>query len=169
MSASASLTKRQRVLHDRLLTLGNWASNRLLPIDTTQIIGFGSFFRGKPQPKDVDIVIQHTKDPTADFRRFRRLLHMATRDMVRREKFDTPQAALLDVFDERQERMLPHCDELVTQERALFATWSDGISWNMLLPQTIAGQVQVEGPEYFTTRLIRRHLPNVNVVLYLGP
>jgi hypothetical protein len=166
---STSLTKRQRVLYDRLLVLGDWATNRLLPIDATQIIGFGSFFRGKPQPKDVDIVIQHTKNDSADFKRFRRMLHAVRRDMKRRETFDTPQAALLDLFDEQREPMLPNCTDLMTEERAVFASWCEGISWNMLHPQTIAGQVEVEGPEFYAKRFIRRRLPNVNVVLFLGP
>ena len=51
------LTKRQSVLFERLVKLGELAVKDVLPVKVTSIKGFGSFFRGKPSPKDVDLAI----------------------------------------------------------------------------------------------------------------
>jgi len=72
------LTKRQRVLLDRLLTLGNWLSEGKLPVQATEVYGFGSFFWGKAGPRDVDLVLRRSRKDTADFRLFTRLLDEAT-------------------------------------------------------------------------------------------
>ena len=169
MTKSIALTRREQVLFDRLLVLGQWASQRLLPVDAIEIIGFGSFFRGKPNPKDVDLLIRHTRSNSQDFTRFQQLLDIVRRDMKYRERFDTPLAALLDRFNREPATLLPGCEDLLVEERSLFGRWIEGISWNMLSPGTIAGQVALEGPVYFTERLVKRHLPNMNIAFFLGP
>src|SRR5690349_12819678 len=93
----SDLTKRQKVLFDRLVKLGEMASKHLLPVKVASIKGFGSFFRGKPSPKDADIVIQWIEE-SPRFNAFIKLLQKVRRDVVKR-RTESPLNAFLEEFD----------------------------------------------------------------------
>jgi hypothetical protein len=62
----------QKLLLSRLVTLGEQALKRQLPVEVTEIFGFGSFFPGKQGPKDVDLFATGTSmgEPSASSGRF---------------------------------------------------------------------------------------------------
>lgn len=53
---------------------------RLAPIHIVEIWGFGSYFRGKPEPGDIDLVIVYRKDPKLDGRAEQFRLFIAAMD-----------------------------------------------------------------------------------------
>lgn len=160
------LAEKQRVLLDRLRTFGNWLSQGKLPVEVLEVRGFGSFFRGKTKPRDVDLVIRRAGD-TADFRLFSKLLDKATYGRYSRE-FSTPQAALLKVFDQHYSHFLPGMIDM-TAQRHLFEQWIEGYSWAMLYDTTIHRHITLRSSTEIARRLMKRHLPNVNIPMWLGP
>jgi hypothetical protein len=161
------MTQRQRVLLDRLLTLGTWLSDGKLPVQVTEVYGFGSFFRGKAQPRDVDLVLRCLLEDTADFQLFSTLLDKATYGGFSSD-FSTPQAALLHVFDQHYSSLLPGVIN-VTAQRRLFEEWIEGYTWGMLFDTTFHRQLTLRSATEIARRLIKRHLPNLNVPMWLSP
>lgn len=161
-----ALTHRQNALYDRLVKLGEWATDERLPCKVKEIVGFGSFFRGKPSPKDVDLILRiDNPELTPRFNHFCEVLK-AIRDSRRNQaKFGTPREAL-----HVELRRLAQSERLVSDAAAyresLYSSWLEGYSWPMLFPATIIGQCSLKSPEEFTRRLLRREFPNLNVIRY---
>lgn len=59
-------SKRRQVLANRLGQLGKTLKTAILPVEVYEIWGFGSFFRAKERPNDVDIVVKYKKSGTSD-------------------------------------------------------------------------------------------------------
>lgn len=164
-----ALTKRQQVLFDRLVMLGDWASTGELPLDVLEIRGFGSFFRGTASPKDVDLFIRcHLHPPRPDFERFLKLLKTIRFDSDHDERFSTPKEALLFEHESTDTPWLPGIDNGEI-ERRRFGEWLEGYSWNMLNPQTIQQELSVESPVDYMKRMVKRRLPKLSIVQFLGP
>lgn len=70
------ISKRRKVLLDRLKILCNRFDDVDLPASIKNLVGFGSFFRQKENPKDVDLilVIQRTEEQVRQFKEFLSLL-----------------------------------------------------------------------------------------------
>lgn len=153
------------MLLDRLLSLGNWLSEGRLPLLVTEVYGFGSFFRGKPDPGDVDLVFRRTDD-IAEFRLFSKLLHEATYGEGP-GKFSTPQAALLSILDRHCSGYLPGMDDMASL-RCLFEQWITGFSWAMLCDR-LSRYGSLPTSIDITMRLMKRHFPGLNVATWLGP
>jgi len=158
------LSKRQWLLLDRLLALGSWLSEGRLPMQVTEVFGFGSFFRGKPGPGDVDLVIRCSND-TADFQLFSDLLHEATYGEGP-ESFPTPRDALLSVLDRRCGGCLPGMTD-IARLRCLFERWIKGFSWAMLCDR-LSRYGSLPMSTDIATALMKRHLPGLNVAKWLG-
>jgi hypothetical protein len=156
-------SKRQRTLIERLVTLGDWASNRGLPLDVIEIRGFGSFFRGKPNAKDVDLFLRCERHPHREnFTHFLEVVdHILDKD-VYEQTCKRPSDALQAFFEGPDAgHVIASINEADCQ---LFIRWLEPFSWNMLCPQTIHGQIEIENPDIFAKKAIRYHLPNLNVV-----
>ena len=162
-----ALSQRQSVLLDRLLTLGNWFRAGKLPVKVTEVYGFGSFFRGKAQPRDVDLVLRCAPEDTTDFQFFSKLLDKATYGGFS-SQFSTPQAALLHVFDQHYSDLLPGVID-VSAQRDLFKEWIEGYSWEMLFDTTIHRHLILRSSREIARRVVKRHLPNLNIPMWLGP
>lgn len=160
------LTDRQQLLFDRLVTLGDWATKGELPMRVLEIRGFGSFFRGKPRPQDVDLLIRIQRpEHLPEFDLFVGLLKQIRCDWDLEERYDTPMraiAALASASDERLNGISPpHIKR--------FLNWVESYSWKMLRPQTIHGQCSFSGPEDYAKRMIKKTLPNLNVFQFMNP
>lgn len=158
-------TRRQKLLLSRLAELGEHLQQRTLPVNVVEVIGFGSFFRGKSSPKDVDLLFRCNREASPRFATFLRLLGQIRATPSYRKENREPLGALLSAYEEA-EAGLPSDG---VDHRALFAEWLHGYSWNMLCPTTFIGQLGCTDPTTFTKRLLRRCLPNLNVFGYLGP
>jgi len=162
------LTARQSLLLSRLVNLAELALDRRLPIDVLEILGFGSFFRGKARPKDVDLVIRCTRGPGHKFVPFSTILRHLCSDLRYQAEFNRPLGAFLDEFDRRHANMIPGLVSL-DEERSLFSEWLEPYSWSMLFPKSVADPSGWEDPAGFARRLLRRKLPNLNVAYYIFP
>lgn len=163
---SMKLSSRQKLLMSRLAALGQQALDRQLPVEVTEILGFGSFFRGKQRPKDVDLLIRYARDHGRAFGAFRAILEHVAQDVSNQYDFDRPLAAFLAEYDRRHANMLPGLVS-VDEERDLFQRWLEPYSWPMLFPKTVADACAWDDPCGFTRRLLRRTLPNVNVAYFI--
>jgi hypothetical protein len=161
-------TKRQKTLITRLVRLGEMVSNNLLPLNVTEILGFGSFFRGKTSPKDVDLMVRHSGSHDPQFQEFMKLVAMIRKDVALQRRYREPQLALGEAFDKSKAGMLPGLLDH-SEKRAIFLSWLDGYSWRMLFPATVNEQVEIDFPWRYTRRLLQRSVPSLNVVLALGP
>ncbi|HVX13833.1 MAG TPA: hypothetical protein VHC22_21805 [Pirellulales bacterium] len=162
------LSSRQKLLLSRLVALGSQARQRQLPVEVTEIFGFGSFFRGKQRPKDVDLLICHTCEHGRAFSSFQAILEHIAADVRYQYDFDRPLAAFLDEYDRRHANMLPGLVS-VDEERELFQRWLEPYSWPMLFPKCIGDACAWEDPCGVTRRLLRRRVPNVNVAYFIFP
>ena len=162
------LSKRQRTLVERLITLGDWASNRGLPLDVFEIRGFGSFFRGKPNAKDVDLFMRCQRHPHRDdFTRFLEAVDSIQDDHAVERTFTRPSDGLRAFFESpNKNNALASVNDT---ERQSFLRWLEPFSWNMLRPQTMVGQIGIKNPDVFAQQAIRYHLPNLNVVEIINP
>lgn len=142
------LTKRQNVLLDRLRILIDRVAMWPLPLVITEVWGFGSFFRKKENPRDLDLQLRFT-NRTPEYEAFaevmERLLH---RDTVA----DTPVETLADIRSEIPPRLL-----------GLMTKWVSLFSWNMLSVPIPC--VFVYSPEPLTCRLLREGLPKLSLHL----
>lgn len=152
----------------RLAALGQQALQRQLPVEVVEILGFGSFFRGKQRPKDVDLLIRYARDHGPAFNSFRAILEQVAHDVQNQYDFDRPLEAFLAEYDRRHANMLPRMVS-VDEERELFQRWLEPYSWTMLFPKTVADACAWDDPCGFTRRLLRRTLPNVNVAYFIFP
>ena len=161
------LSRRQKVLLARLTSLAESANSRKLPVEVLEILGFGSFFRAKENPKDVDLLIRCTRE-NQPFSLFRQILEHICREVQYQHDFDRPLEAWLTVFDSKHRDMLPGVVSL-DEERALFADWLAPYSWPMLFPKAVEDLPAWDDPIGFTRRLVRRTLPNLNIAYYIYP
>lgn len=162
-----SFTKRQRVLLDRLVTFGQWLSEKRLPVSVLEAYGFGSFFRGKGRPHDVDILLRRSTEDTDDFRLFSKLLDKVSYGRTYR-KFKTPQAALLNAFDQHYSNLIPGLID-VSVQRAVFGEWIEGYTWKMLSTSDIAQEITLRSDREIARRFVKRNLPNLNISWWIGP
>lgn len=153
---------RRAVLRNRLIEFGKAAERGELPFDVLQILGFGSFFRGKESPKDVDLVLRVDRRP-ARFILFRELIEKLRFTPHYEEAFATPREALLHVCATEASAI-----KWPARQRERFTTtysqWLEGYTWNMLHPKTDADYYALMSPDHFARRLITRRFPKVNVV-----
>lgn len=168
MLSEPKLSARQRALLARLETLAARAHKQTLPVEVLEIIGYGSFFRGKSSPKDVDLIFRCTRGLCPGFAKFRELLRHICSDVQYQHDFERPSDAIASEHESR------HCDTSadrapLAEEKALFAKWLEPYSWSMLFPKTFRDTPSWEDPFGFTRRLLRRELPNLNVSHYLYP
>ena len=160
-----NLTDRQKILFERLVTLGDWATSGELPLAVFEIIGFGSFFRGKPRPQDVDLIIRtDSQHQPAEFDKLVGILESIRYDWDLEEKHATPREAIEGLVRSSDER-LPSSSN---RELQRFFNWIESYSWNMLRPQTIQGECSLKAPHDYAKRMIKKRLPNLNVVQFLG-
>lgn len=160
------LSARQRLLMSRLVTLGDWANSNELPVRPVEIRGFGSFFRGKPNPHDVDLLIKaDTRIHLPEFDSFIKFLEAIRYDDNLDPQFATPHDAIAELVSNGDPRtkIIEGCDI----ER--LKRWVAPYSWNMLRPQTMAAESAFDSPRGYTKRLIKSALPNINVLEFMMP
>jgi hypothetical protein len=161
MGAALMAASRRAVLRDRLIALGKAAEQQELPFDVLQILGFGSFFRGKQSPKDVDLVLRVDRR-TERFTVFRELVEKLQADPSYEEAFETPRKAMLHLCS---------TDAAVTRwpaERrewsaARYSEWLAAYSWNMLHPRTEKQYFALMGTDAYAIRVMRKRFPNINI------
>lgn len=159
------LSSRQKVLFDRLASFGEWIESKKLPINVKEVFGFGSFFRGKASPKDVDLLVVYHAELTPEFAHFLRLLEIIRKKTAFQGKYDTPKDALIAQLRREAETGSPETSN-VEEGVLLFESWLEKYSWSMHFPAAWYDQLAVTNLEEFTRRLVRRHFANLNVVRY---
>ena len=157
------LTDRQQILFDRLVTLGEWVMDGELPLTIFEITGFGSFFRGKPRPRDVDLIvrIQHS-ERLPEFDKFVEVLKSFRNDLDLEDQHQTPHAALVQMISARDKRIA----DIPENNLRKYLNWIESHSWNMLRPQTMHGQSALESPTDYAKRMIKKRLPNLNIFAF---
>ncbi len=144
------------------------ARSRTLPRLVPEIVGFGSFFRGKPRPKDVDLFVRCVGRPLRpDFARFAELLKAIRLVPSYQEQFQTPKEAMDAEYRRQDAPRLPGFDDGEV-ERGRFCEWLESYSWNMMYPDNMGEQVGIYFPEGYTKRMVKRRLPNINVVQFIS-
>lgn len=161
-------SKRQQVLIERLVRFGTAVQERRLPLKVCEVLGFGSFFRGKPNAKDVDLVIRHTGLENQQFTDFHAYVEEIRHNKQLRDRYATPREAFIAAYRSKRQNMFPGFvddDEQVN----VYASWLDGYSWSMLFPRTVASQSTCDLPQSYMYRFMRRNFPNLNIALAVGP
>lgn len=162
------LTSRQELLLGRLVELGDTARACCFPLDVLEIIGFGSFFRGKRRPKDVDLLIRCSREHTKTFAAFAKIVHHICSDVAYQHRYKRPLSAFLNEFERRNADMLPGFSPSQA-ERSMYGEWLARYSWSMLFPRRMDEAPAWESPFGFMARIMRRRFPNLNVVYYIYP
>ena len=153
---------RRIVLQKRLIEFCKAASLEELPFNVVQILGFGSFFRGKESPKDVDLVLRVDRRPER-FALFCELVKKVRFTSDYEKAFPSPcQAMLHESTSEVPASKWP----VGQRERltSLYSQWLEAYTWNMLHPHNDADHFALIGPDNFARRLIRRRFPKLNII-----
>lgn len=162
------LTDRQEVLIERLVGLSGLAASVALPLDVLEIRGFGSFFRGKGRPKDVDLIFRcHRRPHRPDFARFLELLKKIRFDQTYQDRYDNPRDAMDAAYRASDQPRLPGFDDSEV-EQARFRDWLHGHTWNMLHARTMFDDSRITSSEEYAKRMVKRLFPNLNVMDFLN-
>lgn len=162
------LTKRQRVLFERLVGLAPLIQSGGVPLVVVEVLGFGSFFRGKTDARDVDLMFRCRRHPPRpDFARFSTLLEKIRYERAYQEQFASPEEAIDAAYRAADSPRLPGFDDSEV-ERTRFRDWLHGHTWNMLHAKSIHDESRIKSPEEFARRGVKRHLPNLNVMQFLN-
>ena len=149
------MTKRQAILLDRLVVFCERCGSPDLPLAVVRVLGYGSFFRGKERPGDIDLaVVTGGKHPLFD--RFT--------EIVRNDLGDyRPDLALAGRM---KALAASHPDPAVADAADLFAGWLEGMTDNMLYgQQTILGNLLKYSPAFFVDRMLHASLPGIRAKL----
>lgn len=144
-----------------------------------EIWGFGSFFRAKERPNDVDIVIKYKKSGSKDllYHLFYDFMQKA-REAYRKEGYDdsrfpTPKDALSYClsasrewkfhpdFDSKYELEFPSDEAMRASVISILDNWIEGITWNMIYKETVP--IAAYTRDVLTRRVIQRDLPGIRV------
>ena len=159
-------TSRQKLLFDRLVQLGELATNDKLPSKILEITGFGSFFRGKPKPTDVDLFIRYERlNHKPEFKKFRSLISGLFGVDDVQDTYETPKDAIVGLSESSHSLFV----DVNANELQSFLAWIEGYSWSMLCPQTLAVQLAIEGSLHYSYRMLKRLLPNLNIAVWVDP
>jgi hypothetical protein len=145
------ISKRQSVLLDRLVAFCERCGSLDLPLRITRIYGYGSFFRRKDRPADVDLtVLCGERHPL--FERFVKLVE---------DDLDESCPALPP--NERMRRLADcHPEPEIQDASPMFSSWLEGVSDHMLFgQQTILGQTNKLSAHFYTQRLLHLSLPGI--------
>jgi hypothetical protein len=154
-SKASSLTKRQAVLLDRLVTFCERCGSSGLPFQVLKVIGYGSFFRRKERPGDVDLFVI-TGENHALYERFE---EMVKGGLVRRGKRLAP-------ADRMRLIASSHPDSAVSEAAGMFSEWLDGFSDAMLYDhKSIVDRLFAYHPQRFATRMLHAGLPGIRARL----
>ena len=159
------LTKRQKTLFDRLVTLGEWANTGELPYHPLEILGFGSFFRGKRDPNDIDLIFRIPKEHLPEFDEFVQLLCEIRNDWDLKGRNNKPHDALIELRTNEDQRVANFSDDVFRK----YLNWVESYSWNMLRPKDMQQNFEFLSPRRYGERMIQKHLPKLKVADYLYP
>lgn len=145
------MTKRQAVLLVWLVTFCARCGSPDLPMKVDRVIGYGSFFRGEPNPDDVDLLAMVGRLHHG-FERFRDLVE---KDQKQGRRDAAP--------DERMRRLArQHPDPEVRRLADVYATWLEGLSDRWLYEQsTVIGNLLKISPFVYERRILHRGLPRI--------
>jgi hypothetical protein len=145
------MTSRQSVLLGRLVTFCERCGSPDLPLRIDRVYGYGSFFRGKERPGDVDLIAT-LGDQHPLFPKFRDLMGQY---VIEAQGFRTP-AARMDLYAD------VHEEPEVVRARPLFVSWLKGFSEHKLFAP---GLPLWMSPVLYTDHLLRASLPGIKVRL----
>lgn len=152
-SLGIKLSPRQTTLLKRLKVVCERAETLILPVFIEEIWGFGSLFRAKERPGDLDLLVKFSgHNPKHDL--FRNLMDKA---MHRHNEFSTPQEALLQII--KQEISEDSAKELIP----IFNGWLEGYTWNKVFDGFVPGISY--SWERLTIRLLKQDVPRVSIHL----
>src|SRR5207253_10012124 len=116
----AAMTKRQGVLLDRLVAFCQRCGSPDLPMKVVRVMGYGSFFRGKDRPADVDLRVV-VGERHSDFERF---VEIVDEKLERETPDDTP-------AERMRQFALAHPDPAIRRAADRFASWLTGTTDRM--------------------------------------
>lgn len=119
------MTKRQAVLLERLVTFCGRCGSPDLPMKVDCVIGYGSFFRGKPNPDDVDLIAMVSRRHPG----FERFCDLVDKDLRTRRGEATPR-------DRMRRLARAHPDPEVQRLADVYAAWLGDVSDHWLYEQT---------------------------------
>jgi hypothetical protein len=151
MAEKASIvSKRQAVLLDRLATFCDRCGSPDLPVQVSEVIGYGSFFRGKESPNDIDAVVVAPEDHPL-FEKFIAIV----RDQISRMHVASPAEEMLRIAAE-------HPDPQVAGSARLFSDWLKGMSFETLFEaRNILQQMTRYEALRFAERILGDGLPRI--------
>jgi hypothetical protein len=151
----AALTKRQSVLLDRLVTFCERCDSRDLPIRILRVLGYGSFFRGKDRPGDVDLfLVTGENHPLFD-----RFVSIVKGKPHRRYQELVPAERMRSIAGK-------DADPMVAEAAGVFSSWLEGFSHAMLYEhKTFIDELFAYNPERFARRVLHGKLPGIRATL----
>ncbi|WP_165227540.1 hypothetical protein [Aquisphaera insulae] len=147
---SSHISKRQSVLLGRLVMFCERCGSIDLPVRVSQVIGYGSFFRGKESPNDIDALVVAPDDHPL-FDKFIAIV----RDQIEKRYVANP-------AEKMEQLAASHVDPEVASSSDLFSGWLSGISYDSLFEarNIIQEITRFEAPR-FAERILGQDLPRI--------
>lgn len=147
------LSPRQATLLKRLELVCERVATKPLPVFVEEVWGFGSLFRAKERPGDLDLLMKYSdRNPLYDL--FRALMDKA---LKHHKQFSTPSEALSHVMH------LETNDSRTLQLLSVFSDWLDGITWKKVYSGFIPGLCY--SWDTLTKQLLTKAIPRVSIQL----
>lgn len=148
-------TKRQAVLLDRLVKFCERCARPDLPLQVVRVVGYGSFFRGKDRPGDIDLaVFTGVKHPL-----FERFVEVVEGEL---QKFQPG----LPLADRMRLLAASHAEPTLKESGGIFVEWLANVTEHMLYgQQTIVGNLMKASPSFYLDRLLHASLPGIRAKL----
>lgn len=153
---SLKLSERQVLLLEHLVKFCGRCGSPDLPLQIVKVIGYGSFFRGKERPGDVDLFVVTGREHPL-YERFRSLV---------KSELSRRRASSKSPSDRMRRIAASDPDPAVAQAAGMFAGWLEGFSDAMLFDhKSIVDELFALDPQRFARRILHAGLPGIKAQL----
>ena len=148
------LTPRQKTLKERLERFCSRVNEECIPLNIEEIWGFGSFFRLKNDPGDIDLCLKYSSRNKI-YDRFKQILDKAILQYSRSSY--SPKEAFLNIAkieltENESKKML-----------SIFIQWIECYTWNIIFSGLMSIPETKINPEEITKRILLRDLKKIQI------
>ena len=146
-------TSQQEKMKDKLEIVCNRIQREILPFQIDEVWGFGSFFRLKDSPRDVDLILKFSKENSI-YEKFKEILE---KTYSKNSKYQTPKEAFEYISS----------SELNSSEHAtlmpIFSQWIESYTWNILFGGPLSIPEFKINPTEITKRVLLKELRGIQI------
>lgn len=148
-----TLNPRQKQLKQRLEIFCNRIQREQFPLFIKEVWGFGSFFRLKDKPRDIDLVLKSSGiNPI-----YKRFEDIFKKSLSKTSEYNLPKDAFLDTAK------LELTKKDFEEHSSLFVSWIEHYTWNMIFGGILSIPEMVVNESDITKRVLIKELKGIQI------